>query len=129
LAPGLRAIPDVGFLVLEATVWVDDEGVYHTVALPDPTVLMSEPFRESLDRLLATTHDEVAKAIETEEMRFYAGGPGSRGKDNEAEFVGVAPPEMLTEPVRSIADLVSLLGGLDDRWRLDALAALDDYVS
>jgi hypothetical protein len=43
--------------------------------------------------------------------------------------VGVAPPQVLTEPVRTVADLKSLLGELDHRWRLDALVALDDYLS
>jgi hypothetical protein len=110
-------------------VWVDEEGVCHTVALPDPTVLMSEAFRESLDRLLVTAREDVASAVEMEEVRFYRGVPGSRSNDDEAEFVGVAPPEVLTEPVSTVADLTSLLSRLDHRWRLDALVALDDYVS
>jgi hypothetical protein len=109
--------------------WVDDDGVCHTVALPDPTVLMSDAFRESLDRLLMTEQEEVAKAVEMEEARFYEGASRSHGTESEAEFVGVVPPEVLTEPVASVADLTSLLGRLDYRWRLDALVALDDYLS
>jgi hypothetical protein len=110
-------------------VWVDDEGVCHTVALPDPTVLMSEAFRASLDQLLTAAREEVAKAVEMEEVRFYEGGLGPPPNESEAHFVGVAPPELLTEPVKTIADLTSLLGRLDYRWRLDALVALDDYLS
>jgi len=107
--------------------WVDDDGVCHTVAVPDPTVLMSVAFRESLDRLLATAQEEVVKAVEMEEARFYA--LDSHAKDDEAAFVGVAPPEVLTEPVSTVADLTSLLGRVDYRWRLDALVAIDDYLS
>ena len=109
--------------------WVDDEGVCHTIALPDPTVLMSEAFRESLDQLLGTARNEVARTVEVEEARFYEEAPGSHDKDSEAEFVGAAPPELLTEPVTTVAELESLLGRLDSRWRLDALVALDDYLS
>ena len=90
---------------------------------------MSEAFRESLDRLLATAQEEVARTVEMEEARFYKSAPGSHGNDDEAEFVGVAPPEVLTEPVRTVGDLTMLLGRLDSRWRLDALVALDDYLS
>jgi hypothetical protein len=111
-------------------VWVDSKGVFHTVALPDPTTLMSEAFQDSLDQLLRTAPDEVAQIVEAEEMRFYEAGPRVVPSDaNEDEFVGVVPPEVLTEPVTTTADLKSLLGMLDSRWRLDALAALDDYLS
>jgi hypothetical protein len=113
----------------EGDVWVDSEGVCHTVALPDPTVLMSEAFQDTLDQLLRTALEEVAQIIEAEEMRFYEDGPRVFPSDNEAEFVGVVPPEVLTEPVKTTADLKSLLRRLDSRRRLDALAALDDYLS
>lgn len=76
-----------------------------------------------------TALDEVARTVEVEEARFYEEAPGSHDKDSEAEFVGAAPPELLTEPVTTVADLESLLGRLDSRWRLDALVALDDYLS
>jgi hypothetical protein len=47
---------------------------------------------------------------------------------DEVEFVGVVPPVVLTEPVTTVADLTSMLSGLDRRWRLDVLVALDDYL-
>ena len=105
--------------------WVDDEGVYHTVALPDPALLMTDAFRESLNGLLATSHEEVAMAIEAEELRFYAAD--SHPQSDEAVFVGAVPPEVLIEPVATVDDLTALLRSIDRRWRLDVLAALDEH--
>lgn len=39
--------------------WVDAEGVSHTVALPDPAELMSDAFRLCLDRLAGERTKEV----------------------------------------------------------------------
>jgi len=110
--------------------WIDDQGVCHTVALPDPTTLMSTVFRDSLDRLLATSGEAVAEVLGTEEARFYKDRARTRpdGTD-EAEFVRVAAPEVLTDSVGTIDDLRSQIRRVDCRWRLDALVALDDYVS
>lgn len=110
--------------------WIDTEGVYHTVAVPDPTALMSPAFRSSLDRLLATLADGVAEVVESEETRFYDDRAGARGVVTiELQFEDVPAPEVLTEPVSSLEDLRSLVRGVAFRWRLDALTALNDYAS
>ncbi|RAX43665.1 hypothetical protein DQ354_19555 [Arthrobacter sp. AQ5-06] len=110
--------------------WLDDQGVCHTVALPDPTRLMSDAFRQSLDQLLARGQEDLAEAIEDEQTRFFEEGAQLlAGDSDEAEFVAVAPPvALMAEPVGTIADLRQLIREIDGRWRLDALAALDDYV-
>ncbi len=110
--------------------WVDDQGVCHTVALPNPTVLMSDVFRHSLDRLLARGPEDVAELIETEETRFYEEHAGSHsGDSDEPGFVGATPPQgLMTRPIATSADLISLIREIEDRWRLDALVALDDYL-
>ena len=111
--------------------WVDDRGVCHTVALPDPTELMSEPFRQSLDQLMLQGQEELDGAIETEEIRFFEERIGaSASASEEAVFVAAAPPiALLAEPVETVDDLRQLIRGIDERWRLDALLALDDYFS
>jgi hypothetical protein len=111
-------------------VWVDERGVCHTVALPDPTELMSLAFRRSLDQLLAREQEAVATAIEAEETFFYEERGRAPAQDfNEARFVSVAPPvALMIEPVGTIAELRGLLREVNLRWRLDALAALDDYL-
>jgi hypothetical protein len=91
---------------------------------------MSEAFRASFDRLLTTAQRETTEALDQEETRFYeqlehAPPPAV----NEAEFVAVPAPTVLTQPVTTVGDLVSQIRRVDRRWRLDALVALDDYVS
>ena len=110
--------------------WIDDQGVYHTAAVPDPAELMSEEFRRSLDRLLMLDPRGVAEAVDIEEMHFYEEGTKLVAQGSgEADFVGVAPPtDLMAEVVENVTDLRRLLHAIDDRWRLDALAALDDYI-
>ena len=110
--------------------WLDDHGVCHTVALPDPTELMSGHFRKSLDELLARGIDEVAELVEAEEIRFYEQkAERFPSQFDETHFVGVVPPEpLLVEPMRTVQDLRRLIREIDDRWRLDALVAVTDYV-
>lgn len=110
--------------------WVDDQGVCHTVALPDPTELMSDVFRHSLDRLMMRDQEDLGEVIEIEQMRFFEERAGLLLCDSEeAEFVGAAPPiALLAEPVGTVEDLRQVIRGIDDRWRLDVLLALDDYL-
>lgn len=111
--------------------WIDEMGTCHTVALPDPTKLMSDAFRRSLDQLLERSQEEVVEAIHVEEMSFYENqAPLFVWDSEEAEFVGVSPPvALMAEPLRNVADLRRVKREIDDRWRLDALAALDEYHS
>ena len=51
--------------------WVDAEGVCHTVALPDPAELMSHRFRQGLDRLLGERLQEVTDLVSTQENQFF----------------------------------------------------------
>lgn len=110
--------------------WVDDQGVCHTAALPDPTERMSDDFRRSLDQLIVRAQEDVAEAIEIEETLFFEERAGLLVWDSaEAEFEGAAPPKgLMAEPVGTVADLRQLIREIDSRWRLDALLAVDDYL-
>ncbi len=68
--------------------WVDDKGVCHTVALADPTWLMSDIFRQSLGRLMARDQDDLDDVLETEETRFFE--LSSRRRRRRQGRVGVA---------------------------------------
>ncbi|MFJ5860080.1 hypothetical protein ACIQCM_01510 [Pseudarthrobacter sp. NPDC092439] len=111
--------------------WVDEQGVCHTVALPEPTELMSDVFRRSLDQLVARGREDVAGAMFDDQIRLYEERTKLLVPDsNEAEFVGLAPPvDLLAAPFETLAELRHLLYEVDDRWRLDALAAIEDYLS
>lgn len=107
--------------------WIDDEGVVHTVALPDPTDVKSDGFRSSLDQLISQDSESVAEMIATEQDRFF---DGEAGTPDGNEYAGVTPPlGLLDKPVRTPEELRSTLAAVDMRWRLDVLMALEDYVS
>lgn len=111
--------------------WIDDQGVLHTVGLPDPTELMTDEFRRSLDKLIDQQADGVADLLAAEEDSCYAarmnGAPSDAG---ERDFEGLAPPQALLEdPVSSLDDLRARILAVDARWRLDVVVALDDYLS
>jgi hypothetical protein len=76
--------------------WVDVEGVCHTVALPDPTELMSDGFRESLDRLIGEQAEEVSDLLSAEEDQFYQEQLAGLPIDvQEHSFEGMSPPSGL----------------------------------
>ena len=111
--------------------WVDAEGVCHTVALPEPAELMSVGFRASLDRLVSTQADEVTEMISSLEDGFYAEQLARHSADvDEKPFVGKPPPAgLLHDAFGSLDELVAQVHAVDRRWRLDVLLALDDYLS
>lgn len=111
--------------------WTDNRGIYHTVALPDPTTLMSDVFRASLDRLVADERAAVAEMIESEENRFYE-EPREllEGTADDGGYVEAVPPTgLMTGTVATTGELQVAIQSIDRRWRLDALMALDDYIS
>lgn len=110
--------------------WVDAQGVCHTVALPDPTELMSDAFRVSLDRLIGEQADEVSDLLSAEEERFYREQlAGPRSDVRESSFEGISPPSgLLGTPVETVDELRSCILAIDRRWRLDVVVALDDYL-
>lgn len=111
--------------------WVDAEGVCHTVAVPDPTELMSDDFRESLDHLLGEQAGEVFDVISEQEDQFYQEHLANMQTDaQEDNFEGVAPPSgLLGIPIATSDELRHCILAVDRRWRLDAIVALDDYLS
>lgn len=110
--------------------WVDVEGVCHTVALPEPAELMSLEFRASLDRLIDAQAEEVSDVLSSLEDEFYAEQlERPSAHVDEQSFVGTPPPAgLLRDAVASVDELVARILEVDRRWRLDVLVALDDYL-
>lgn len=108
--------------------WIDADGVVHTVALPDPTDVMTDRFRTSLDQLISQDSDAVAELIAEEQDRFFDGEAVTT--DGEDEYASAAPPVgLLDKLVRTTEELRSTIADVDIRWRLDVLLALEDYVA
>ena len=107
--------------------WIDQDGVAHTVALPRPTWVMSAEFRVALDGLLASHRPELERLVEDVEARTVEALP--RVSDDEAAWEGVAAPRaLLRRRAASVRDVRLELERVVPRWRLDAVLALGDYV-
>ncbi len=109
--------------------WVDEHGVAHTVALPKSKVLMTKSFRGSLEALLRSDPDTVGAALETAEEQMFAAGPMAAEAAVEAQFVGLPPPrKILRGSMEDMSGVLAALEGVDRRWRLDAILAMQDYI-
>jgi hypothetical protein len=109
--------------------WIDRDGVLHTVALPDPSEVMSEEFLRDLDHLLRDRADEVSELIALEEERLYREllERPSMSPDDKS-FRGLAPPvRLMRSSLITVEDLRTSIQAVPWRWRLDVLTALDDY--
>jgi hypothetical protein len=108
--------------------WMDAEGIAHTVALPDPTDAMSEEFRLALDRLISADREAIEAVVEAAEEQVYEALSGFVRSD-EAHFEGLpAPLELLEGSPQTAHDLADLIARIDLRWRLDAVMAIVDHV-
>lgn len=110
--------------------WTDDEGIPHTVALPDPAEVMSDDFRSGLDALVASHLSEVEDILEVAEAQIFEGDLSALfAPGRDTRFNGAAPPTGLLEgPLSTINDLQDALARVDLRWRLDAVLAVNDYI-
>lgn len=110
--------------------WIDDDGRAHTVALPDPMVLMTEDFHVSMDALTETHYQQVREVLEQVEAAVFEQDLSSLASaDAGSRYQAAsAPPGLLTGSVASPQELRQALDRISLRWRLDAVMALDDYV-
>jgi hypothetical protein len=98
-----------------ALMWMDQRGVAHTVALPDPATLMSDRFRASLDAVVAVRHAEVSALLERMEDGIYK-KVSSMHVDGEHELQS-PPEELLDGEVWSEQELKAALEQIDLRCR------------
>jgi hypothetical protein len=111
-------------------VWVDEQGVAHTVALPKPKQVMTKSFRHCVDSLVRTERAQVETVLAAAEEAIFERGLGeSIDPGTETEFEGRTPPAKVLDGVLVEAkDLTSAIDAVDIRWRLDVVLALQDYV-
>ena len=107
--------------------WIDDRGVIHTVALPDPTELMTAEFQQGFDSIAVSHRREVQDVIDAthEEMLDADVVPAA----DEVEYAAASPPvEILRGEIVHPSDVRRAIRGVAERWRLDAVLALDEYL-
>lgn len=107
--------------------WVDGQGVLHSVALPDPTDVMTGDFLRGLDALLAAERERLSDIVEDAQMRLLA-MDWSRVGSSESDVELAPPRDLLNGAVRTPDDVSDAIGRVPERWRLDAVLALGDYI-
>ena len=109
--------------------WVDEHGIARTVALPKPKMLMTKSFRGSLEAVVRSDPEAAEVALETAEEQLIETGLMAADPAVEAQFVGLLPPKkILRGSMEDLAALLAALERVDQRWRLDAILALQDYI-
>lgn len=110
--------------------WVDDRGVFHTVALPEPTDLMALDFRDSFAVLVANDVAAVEAVVTDEADRFYKEARGYLlGTNVEFDYCELIPPrDLVRGNVHDLSHLRRQIREVEWRWRLDVLTAIEDYV-
>jgi hypothetical protein len=107
--------------------WVNDEGGLNTVALPDPTEVMSDEFHRGFAALAESSRAEVEElVVAANEAIFDAAWEMAPDED---AFIGTPPPlEILTGSVATPDDVAAAIARVPERWRLDAILALVDLL-
>lgn len=111
-------------------VWIDGDGVSHSIALPHPTDLMTDEFRTSLDVLRAQARPAVMQVVDDELDRFFDQDLTALSEpEGVSAFEGQAPPmHLLDGQLRAPEDVRAAIANIDLRWRIDVIEALADYV-
>lgn len=105
--------------------WIDADGAFHTVALPEPADVLTADALASLHRLRnAEGAERVEEFLAREEDALL---DGEFLPDSDDQHVGAVPPMgVLDGDLGSLESLSEALGSVPERWRLDVLQALAD---
>jgi hypothetical protein len=108
-------------------VWVTLDGVAHTVALPNPRDVLATRTRVSFATLRRDlAGDVVGNLLDGEEEAIFE---NDLVPDADKSFVDAAPPRGILDADVSTADrLRAAVQGVDLRWRLDVVLALQDLI-
>ncbi len=104
--------------------WIDDGGVAHTVALTDPTNVISDDFRKALDAIAQSGVEALRRVVRQAEKQLY--GAGWLEVSTSEEYVGAAPPvDLLRGHPLAAREVSDAIEQTDLRWRLDVIMALE----
>lgn len=108
--------------------WIDLEGVTHTVALPDPTSAMDASFRQSMDHLSDDERARLASSLEELEVQLLE-GPADVAQPDEASFEWASLPDgYLTGSFDSVDAIYAYVAQIELRWRLVVVQAMFDLL-
>jgi hypothetical protein len=109
--------------------WLDSEGVAHTVALPNPSAAMSLEMVASLDALFV---DERARVLD--ELNDYYWNDHIAGSRSDIVSAVLAPegaplPDGFpTGTIENAAEAVAMVKATEPAWRIDVLEVVQDYL-
>ncbi|NPD05998.1 hypothetical protein HN031_15050 [Nocardioides sp. zg-1308] len=106
--------------------WVDSNGVLHTVGLPDPADVMTGEFRRGVDALLAAERERLSDMVDEVQTRLLE--MDWSHLRSECDVESTPPPNLLHGAVQTSDDVSDAIERVQERWRLDVALALEDYI-
>ena len=111
--------------------WLDAQGVVHTVAIPDAAAV-GDDVRAIVSGLDPAKKEELRLDLEALQDHYFdlVEAGEIQAASNEVNFEAKSLPFMVTEigDLQGTAGLITYLQACEDRWRLDAVQAVQDYV-
>lgn len=109
--------------------WITDDGVLHTAALPDPADAMTESFRNSLDSLFLYTEGTILEILDEDQDALIEEFSENPPPDAHGLVAQGLPDQYLDGEFSSADDLMAYLRNADPSWRLDSYLAVSDYIA
>lgn len=108
--------------------WIDANGVGHTVALPDPSVAMSAETVDSLKAMAPSARAELMDLLDDYYWNDYvARSRRELVRSPMAPEGAPLPAGYITAVIGSAQDGVELVKATEPAWRIDVLEALQDF--
>ena len=108
--------------------WVTEDGRTNTLALRDPSYVLSDVAFSAWNRLVETVPYERIESVLTERFEAVLEAYPHLPDPND-EYVDAFPPaELVDVDISTYEDLQAALDAVDVRWYLDVVTALTDLL-
>ena len=109
--------------------WLDSQGVGHTVALSDPSSGMSPETVASLNALSASEQVRVLEALDDWYWNEYIASSRDEFIASILAPVGAPLPQgFVIGTISSAAEALAIVRATEPAWRIDVLEAIQDYL-
>lgn len=109
--------------------WLDSEGVTHTVALPDPSSAMSPETVASLDSLSIDERSRVLDLLDDYYWNDYIAASRTDMIKSPLAPEGAALPDgFLKGRAESAEQALAIVRATEPAWRIDVLEVIQDYL-
>lgn len=109
--------------------WISSDGRINTVAIPDPTDIMTDDFAKNCRIVWRKTKRRVRRNwLDRLEEGILIEAANREISSVESDFSGMPPPrEILSGTPQSLEDIASSVHAVEQRWQVDVVMALTDY--